>query len=328
MSVRWSTMADWPDACSGTHVPHGSHDVTRPGQRRVRLAEGQSEVGDPQFALGIQQKVGRLDVAVDDAVLVGGVQRLGRLDAKPHRSAAVFLPFFRLGREEGNARGGAIADLGRFGHLAVQRGLDRVDGVGGRGAGGGPPRPTQLRQRPIERLAVDELHGVEMDAPLHADRIHGNDMGVVQLCRGLRFVLEAGDPARVQHRREGEHFQGDAPVQRDLVGLVHHAHAAPADLADEAEIAQPLFARHRRPRLRRTRGPVEPRRHLVQVFQAVEIGAQRPGQVGIGRQELLAGQRHAFLHRGEIAIEGLRQAILLLGRHLPQGGRFQAQIGR
>ena len=65
------------------HVPHRPHHVAGPGQRRVRLASGQPEVRDPQLARVVQQQVGRLHVAVHDAMLVGAMQGPGRLDAQP-----------------------------------------------------------------------------------------------------------------------------------------------------------------------------------------------------------------------------------------------------
>ena len=41
---------------------------------------GQAEVGHPEVALGVEQEIGRLDVAVDDPALMGVVERLGGLD--------------------------------------------------------------------------------------------------------------------------------------------------------------------------------------------------------------------------------------------------------
>ena len=80
--------------------------------------------------------------------------------------------------------------------------------------------------------ALDELHGVEVDAALAADGEDRDDVRVVQLRRGLGLVLEPLQLARVERGREGQHLQGHAAAQRDLLGLVDDAHAAAADLAD------------------------------------------------------------------------------------------------
>ena len=45
---------------------------------------------------------------------------------------------------------------------------------------------------------------------------------------------------RVQQRAGREHLQGHAAAQRLLLGLVDDPHAAPADLAEDAVVAQPL----------------------------------------------------------------------------------------
>src|SRR5713226_6200919 len=87
-------------------------------------------------------------------------------------------------------------------------------------------------------LAVNELHGVEVDAAFAAGGEDGDDVGVVQLRGGVSFVLEALQLPGIERAGEGEDFQGDPPAERDLLGLVDDAHAAPADLADDAEIAQ------------------------------------------------------------------------------------------
>ena len=84
---------------------------------------------------------------------------------------------------------------------------------------------------------LDELHGVVVDAALLADRVHRHDVLVPQMRRGEGLVLEALQLARVEGRGERQHLQRHAPPQRDLLGLVDHAHAAPADFAQEAEIA-------------------------------------------------------------------------------------------
>ena len=60
------------------------------GQLAVALDPlGQAEVGDVRLALLVDQDVGRLEVAVQDAPLVGVVHRLGRLGHQPRRGPRV-----------------------------------------------------------------------------------------------------------------------------------------------------------------------------------------------------------------------------------------------
>jgi hypothetical protein len=53
------------------------------------------------------------------------------------------------------------------------------------------------------------LHGVKVHAAFAADTVHGHDVLVLQLRRGLRLVLEALQLLGIQRRGEREHFQGD-----------------------------------------------------------------------------------------------------------------------
>ncbi len=72
----------------------------------------------------------------------------------------------------------------------------------------------------------------------HAEDRH--DVGVVQPRRRLRLPLEPTHLLRVQQRPGREHLQRHAAAQRLLLGLVDHAHPAPADLAEDAVVPQPL----------------------------------------------------------------------------------------
>jgi hypothetical protein len=61
---------------------------------------------------------------------------------------------------------------------------------------------------------------------------------VVEVGRGLGFILEALQLARVEGGGERQNLDGNVPGQRHLFGLVNHAHAAAAHLAQDAVIAQ------------------------------------------------------------------------------------------
>ena len=81
-----------------------------------------------------------------------------------------------------------------------------------------------------------------------ADAEDRHDVGVVQPPRGLGLAAEPRQVAAL-----GQELQGNVAVERALVCLVDHAHAAAANLADDPELAPAL--RHRR-ECRHLRGAV------------------------------------------------------------------------
>ena len=87
-------------------------------------------------------------------------------------------------------------------------------------------------------LALDELHGVVVDAALAADGINRDDVGVVELGGGQGLGLEPPELGRVHRRRERQHLERHPAVQGTLHRLVDHPHAAAAHLGDQAEVAQ------------------------------------------------------------------------------------------
>ena len=99
-------------------------------------------------------------------------------------------------------------------------------------------RQSQFGDHLRQRLALDELHRVVVHAAFAADAVDRDDVRVVQARRRLGFVLEALQLPRVHRRGEGQHLERDAAVQRNLLGLVDDAHAAAADFADQAEVAE------------------------------------------------------------------------------------------
>ena len=86
--------------------------------------------------------------------------------------------------------------------------------------------------------AVDELHRVIMHAALIADGMDRHDIRMMQMRRGLRLVFEALQLLGIERRGQRQDLQGDTPAQGQLLGLVDDTHAAPAHLAQDAEVSQ------------------------------------------------------------------------------------------
>ncbi len=89
-----------------------------------------------------------------------------------------------------------------------------------------------------EVASFDELHGVVADPFGRTDGEDGDDIGMVEAGDGLGLALEALHGDFVGHGAEPKDFEGDAAAEGDLFGFVDHAHAAAADFADEAEVAE------------------------------------------------------------------------------------------
>ena len=126
-------------------------------------------------------------------MVVGVLQRFGRLDAEPGDGAEeVAAPW--LDAQWSRARPRAVVGMrvwtaGGQGPVALRGLRSRSSAFAG--------RCDHFRQR----LAVDELHGVEVDAALAADGVDRHDVGVVQLAGG-RLRSEARQlPRRRASRR-------------------------------------------------------------------------------------------------------------------------------
>ena len=82
---------------------------------------------------------------------------------------------------------------------------------------------------PVERLAVHELHGEEVDAGGLLDRIDRHDVRMVERCDGTCLALEALDPLRARGHLGREHLEGYVTMQLRVGGAVHLSHPARAD---------------------------------------------------------------------------------------------------
>jgi hypothetical protein len=99
----------------GAHVAESADQVSGERQRRGRLELGQAEISDPMVAARVDEHVGRLDVAVDDAELVGVFEGVGGLLAEEgHGAEEGFLRNRAVGGETGDrdrVGGGASSPL-------------------------------------------------------------------------------------------------------------------------------------------------------------------------------------------------------------------------
>ena len=297
--------------------------------RRVAVGLGQAEVGDPDAALGVEQQVRRLDVAVDDPLAVGVGQRLGHLDAhagprcdrsgagpprprsartgragpptKRPRCPGRAAP--RPSRALSGARSGSAAVPTSNRPVSSERATSaavptaRFGGAGASRGAGPLAEGLQLAEHHVQRLSLDELHGVEDDPAILADLVDRHDVGVVQPGRGPRLAAEPLQAPGVAGDRVGQDLQGDVPAQRQLLGLVDDAHAAAADLAEDAVVADPL---------RRARRPAR--------------GPRRPGPGGVpGGRGAGVGLLHHDQHREDVAdaVGQLRVPVGVLGQRGP-----------
>ncbi len=161
-----------------------------------------------------------------------------------------------------------------------------------------PPLGARLVAGPLlvknrsQAAALDELHGVVVDALVATDAKNRHDVRMLELGGGLGLDLEPLPMFGIDRRGKRQYLQGDPPAERNLLGLVHNAHSPPADLPENPVIAEPraggiALARH----------PFRPRHPGVKLdgrslnaLQAGETLAQRVGDPGVLGQELFAHQ--------------------------------------
>src|SRR5260370_31925 len=86
--------------------------------------------------------------------------------------------------------------------------------------------------------------GSTAEAAAGADLEDRQDVGGVQASRGFGLAAEPLQSLAVAGHVAGEDLQRDATAQRDLLRFVDHPHPAPADLPEDAIVAQsPPIAR-------------------------------------------------------------------------------------
>ena len=77
-----------------------------------------------------------------------------------------------------------------------------------------------------------------MDAAFATHGINRHDVAVMELRRGMNFIVKSLQMLGVECRGEGQHLQGHAPAQGKLQGLVNNPHATPADFVHNLKVAE------------------------------------------------------------------------------------------
>ena len=92
----------------------------------------------------------------------------------------------------------------------------------------------------LQRRPVEELHDEERAAVLLADIVDGADVGVVQRRCGARLAAESGQGLGIFREVRRQELQRDEALQPRILGFVHDAHSAAAQLLDDAVVRERL----------------------------------------------------------------------------------------
>ena len=204
----------------GGHVGRGPGHVARDRQRHVASLDllREAEVEDHGIAILRDHDVAGLDVPVDDAVLVGGVEGasrlleeeedLGDLGPRPGAGRRVARGFCRLARLASSPR--SIAMLS---------------------SDSGPVFCG--RDLPGQRFALDVAHRDPEGASILADLVDRADARVVELRRDLGLAPEPLDRLLVGDGTEVEDLQRDLAVEARVLGEVDGRLPAATELAND-----------------------------------------------------------------------------------------------
>ena len=92
----------------------------------------------------------------------------------------------------------------------------------------------------FQRAAFQILHGDEGAAVLLADVVNGADVGMVQSGGGPRFALEPAQRLPVARQVVRQELEGHEATESSVLRFVDHAHAAAAELLDDAVVGEGL----------------------------------------------------------------------------------------
>src|SRR5579864_1115364 len=145
---------------------------------------------------------------MNDALLMGVIQGCRRLYAQPsHRAKELDAPSRvrrRQRRRRRTARQETLVPILRQTVSILRLRSRTLTGF----------VPSQMRDGLGQRLTINQLHCVKMNAAFASYRVDRHDVRVMQTRCRLGFVLETLELTSVQGGRKRQHFEGDASIQR------------------------------------------------------------------------------------------------------------------
>ena len=103
------------------------------------------------------------------------------------------------------------------------------------------------RDDALERSSFGVLHDDEVDAAIRTDVVDGDDVGVVECARSLRFREEAPFPVRIDDSVLGKDLDGHRAIEVGVEGPVNDPHPTLAELRfDPVAIQRPTNHRDAR----------------------------------------------------------------------------------
>jgi hypothetical protein len=99
-------------------------------------------------------------------------------------------------------------------------------------------RQTTARQRAIEALPLDMLHGEKLHSLTFLDAEDGDDVRMAERRHRLRLAAEAGEAHRIAGKLGGENLEGDGPLEVGVLGEVDLSHPPFAEFADNAVVRE------------------------------------------------------------------------------------------
>ena len=97
-------------------------------------------------------------------------------------------------------------------------------------------RHASIRNDPVERLTLHELHREEVNALRFVDRVDCYDMRMIQRRDCAGFPLEALEPLRVRGHLARKDLEGDFATELRVGSAIDLTHAACADRSGDAVV--------------------------------------------------------------------------------------------